>query len=149
MPMRTPAPWGGRRRMGSSDLMSQFEEFINEFDRGLSPSPMTRAVVDFAPAVDMEESDKSYLLSVDLPGMKKNEIKLEMADNVLTISGERIRDSKGEGRYSERAFGKFQRSFSLPVQVNSEKIEAHFEEGVLRINLPKIEGARSHSIKIM
>lgn len=147
MPMRSLTPWSASRR--SPDLFSQFEEFINEFDRGLTPS-LARAGLDFSPALDMEEKDNAYLVSVDLPGMKKDEIKVDLSDNVLTISGERTRETKGgEGRYSERTYGRFSRSFTLPTQVKSDKIEAHFENGVLHINLPKAEGARSHSIKIM
>ncbi|AHZ85222.1 HspC2 heat shock protein [Bdellovibrio bacteriovorus] len=145
--MRSLSPWGGRR-LPSSDLFSQFQDFINEFDRGES-SALTRAGFDFSPSVDVEEKDNAYLVSADLPGMKKDEIKVELNDNILTISGERTRESKSEGGYSERSYGRFQRSFTLPVQVNSEKIEAHFEDGVLQITVPKAEGARSHSIKIM
>nr|BFD63698.1 Hsp20/alpha crystallin family protein [Bdellovibrio sp. HM001] len=149
MPMRSLAPWSSQRRLGStSDLISQFEDFINDFDRGFGSS-LARSGMDFSPAVDVEEKDNAYLVTADLPGMKKNEIKLDLSDNVLTISGERTRQSQGEGRYTERSYGKFLRSFTLPTQVNSEKIEAHFEDGVLHITLPKTEGARSHSIKIM
>jgi HSP20 family protein len=148
MPMRSLAPWNSQRRLGSSDLFNQFEDFISDFDRGLGSS-LARSGMDFAPAVDVEEKDNVYLVTADLPGMKKSEIKVDLSDNVLTISGERTRQSKGEGRYTERSYGRFLRSFTLPTQVNSEKIEAHFEDGVLHISLPKAEGARSHSIKIM
>ncbi|WP_374033619.1 Hsp20/alpha crystallin family protein [Bdellovibrio bacteriovorus] len=148
MPMRSLSPWGGRRRLPSSDLFSQFEDFINEFDRGES-NALTRAGFDFSPSVDVEEKDNAYLVSADLPGMKKEDIKVELNDNILTISGERTRETKSEGHYSERSYGRFQRSFTLPVKVLTEKIEAHFEDGVLHLTLPKSEGARSHSIKIM
>lgn len=149
MPMRSLSPWGrDRRRLQSNDLFSRFEDFMNEFDRGES-NALTRAGFDFSPSVDVEEKDNAYLVSADLPGLKKEDIKVELNDNILTISGERTRESKTEGGYSERSYGRFQRTFTLPVQVNSEKIQAHFEDGVLRITLPKAEGARSHSIKIM
>jgi HSP20 family protein len=84
-----------------------------------------------------------------LPGLKKEDIKLEMDNSVLTISGERLRDAAGEGRYSERPSGKFARVLTLPAQVDAEKIEAHFVNGVLNITVPKAESAKSRSIKIM
>lgn len=138
MPMRSLSPWSGG-----------IEEFINEFDRGLIPAPLLRARADFTPALDMRETDEAYLLCVDLPGMKKSEIRLDIAENVLTIAGERRREATGEGRYSERSFGQFERTVGFPANVNAEKIEAHFTDGVLEITVPKSESARTHSIKIM
>ncbi|MFS4460777.1 Hsp20/alpha crystallin family protein [Bdellovibrio sp. HCB2-146] len=140
MPSRSLSPWGGRRR----DLMNQFEEFMNDFDL-LSPHS---GLSDFSPAVDIEEKDNMYLVTADLPGMKKEEIKIDLSDNVLTISGERTRESKGEGRYTERTHGKFMRSFTLPSRVDPDKISAQFENGVLRITLNKSEASRGRSIKI-
>lgn len=148
MPMRSLAPWSGRRSP-TSDIFNQFEEFINEFDRNFSPTYAARSEYDFTPPVDLAEGDNAYTIYADLPGMKKSDIKLDFNNNVLTISGERLREAKGEGKFTERVYGKFQRSFSLPAQVNADKIQAHFEDGVLEITVPKAEGARSHSIKIM
>ena len=144
MPTRGLTPWSSRR--GSGDLMSQFEEFINEFDRGFAP--MRSSTFDFSPAVDLEEKDNQYMVTVDLPGMKKEEIKIELSDNVLNISGERTRESKAEGRYTERSYGKFMRSITLPAHVSPEKVQAHFENGVLHITLNKSETAQSRAIKI-
>lgn len=132
-----------------SDLVTQFQNLANEFDRGFMPSTFRGGIdMDFSPAVDIEEKDGKYLVSADLPGMKKEEIKIDLEDNVLTISGERSNESKGEGKYIERVYGKFLRSFTLPSQVEPDQIEAHFENGVLQITLPKAESARSRAIKI-
>ncbi|WII72312.1 Hsp20/alpha crystallin family protein [Bdellovibrio sp. 22V] len=147
MPMRSLGPWVGGRRGPSHDLMSQFEEFINEFDRGLSPT--RHGQFDFSPAVDLEEKDNAYIVTVDLPGIKRDEIKVDLSENILTISGERKRETQGEGKYTERYYGKFERSFSLPNQIAGDKVKAEFKDGVLKINLPKAEGARSQSIKVM
>lgn len=148
MTMRSLAPWVGRRTP-SNDLFNQFEEFINEFDRGFAPALTRMGGMDFSPAVDIDEQENAYLVTADLPGMKKENIKVDINDNVLTISGERTKESKGmEGKYSERVHGKFQRTFSLPVHVAADKIQANFQEGVLHITLPKVEGERSHAIKI-
>ncbi len=150
MPMRSLSPWMGRR-LPSNDVFNQFEEFINEFDRGFSPA-LSRAGMDFSPSVDIDEQENAYLVTADLPGMKKENIKVDINDNVLTISGERSKETKGEGKmegkYSERIYGKFQRTFSLPIHVAADKIQANFQDGVLHITLPKAEGARSHTIKI-
>lgn len=148
MPMRSLAPWSGRR-LPTSDIFNQFEEFINEFDRSFSPGFAARSEFEYTPALDLEENDNAYMIYADLPGMKKGDIKLDFNNNVLTISGERLRETKGEGKFTERVYGKFQRNLSLPSQVNADKIQAHFEDGVLEITVPKAEGARSHSIKIM
>ena len=150
MPMRSLSPWSARR-LPSSDLFNQFEEFFNDIDRLNSPA-LRGAGMDFTPAVDIDEKDNAYLVTADIPGMKKEEIKVDINDNVLTISGERIKEvkneAKGESRYSERVHGKFQRSFSLPAHVDASKVQAAFQDGVLSITIPKAEGARSHSIKI-
>ncbi|KHD88441.1 MAG: HspC2 heat shock protein [Bdellovibrio sp. ArHS] len=140
--MRSLSPWSQRSQR---DLVSQLEEFMNEFDR----FPATRGMADFSPAVDMEDKNDMYLVTVDLPGMKKDQIKIDLNDNILTISGERKRETKEEGKYTERSYGRFMRSFTLPSMVSAEKIEARFEDGVLHINLPKAESSKGRSIKIM
>jgi HSP20 family protein len=145
--MRSPSPWRGQRP--SSDFFSQFEEFINEFDKGSVPTSLSRGIgADFSPAIDLEEKEGNYLISADLPGIKKEDIRIELNDNMLTISGERTREVKSEGKYTERSYGKFSRSFSLPGQVSAEKISAQFNDGVLQVTVPKSEGTRSRAIKI-
>ncbi|MEK2646134.1 Hsp20/alpha crystallin family protein [Bdellovibrio sp. BCCA] len=147
MPMRFLAPWSGERFF-SRNFATQFEEFINEFDRQLSPGALTESETDFTPSIDFEELEKSFLVTVDLPGMKKQDINVELHGDMVTISGERLREAKGESKYSERYYGKFSRSFALPSQVVADKIHAHFEDGVLQITIPKAEETASHSIKI-
>jgi Molecular chaperone (small heat shock protein) len=147
--MRTPSLWRAHRLpTPAHEIMSQFEEFINEFDPHQTPT-LRGAGMDFYPAVDLEEKDGNYVVTVDLPGMKKDEIKIDLADNVLSISGEKTRKHEAEGgRYSERSYGKFMRTFTLPNTVDSEKINAQFEDGVLKVTLPKAEQARTRAIKI-
>jgi HSP20 family protein len=127
-----------------------FEDLWNEVERNLSNrAPVKRATAGtFTPALDIEEKDGIYLITIDLPGIRKEDIKIDLQDSVLTISGERVRVEKGEGRYTERKHGKFQRSFTLPNQIDAEKIEAKFEDGVLHMSLPQTQGAKSHTIKI-
>lgn len=147
MSMRSLAPWSRR-----SSPATMFDDLISDFDRSLSPS-LLRNEMDFYPNIDVEETDKMYCVKADLPGMKKDEIKVDFSNDVLTISGERVREAssteKGTGtRHSERVYGKFQRTFSMPSHILGDKIEASFTDGVLSIILPKAEGSRTHSIRI-
>ncbi len=146
MPSRSVTPWG--RRFSSPEVTNPFEEFMSEFDRGLSPFSFRSGLEGFAPLLDLEEKDNMYMVTVDLPGLKKEDIKVNLSDNILTISGERVQESKSDGRYRERVHGKFSRSLSLPGQLDSAKVSAKFENGVLHLTIPKSEVSHSHSIKI-
>lgn len=151
MPMRSLAPWSGRLTPATS-LFNQFEDIFNDFDRAFATPRRgvgAESGTEFAPALDFEERENEYVVCVDLPGMKKQDIRLDLAENTLTISGERLKEGKTEGAYSERPYGKFTRSLTLPAGVNADKVAAQFTDGVLYVTLPKSEEARSHSIKIM
>lgn len=107
--------------------------------------------VAFRPAVDVKENEKSYLLALDLPGLSEKDVKVELKDGALTISGERKHESHEDGEgwsRTERSFGRFHRSFGLPSDVDSQKINAQFENGVLYLSLPKTEVAQPVSIPI-
>ena len=96
----------------------------------------------WAPAVNEKEDEKAYYVEVDLPGVKKEDINVEVKDNVLTISGERKfkKEEKDKGYIrTESFFGKFERRFTLPSDADAEKIDAKVEDGVLHITIPKIE----------
>jgi HSP20 family protein len=122
--------------------------FFEELRPTLMAEPMARWI---QPRFDVEETNQAYLLSVDLPGVKKENVKIDLTENVLTISGERryVHDSneKTEVR-QERAYGRFQQSFTLPTSVDAGQVEAQLEDGVLRIALPKSEQAKPRSIQI-
>ncbi len=133
-----------------------FDDFFGEpmfsslpqFTRGFLPR---REELEYGVACDVEESDKSYLLTFDLPGMKKDDVKIDLHENVLTVSGERKEETKGEGKGKvsrERYYGAFQRSFTLPQNVDADKVEAHYENGVLQIALPKTALAPGKQIPI-
>lgn len=102
------------------------------------------------PAIDIDETDKEYIVSADLPGVKKEDISVECSGNQLTISAERKSDSN-EGRRSgrrERYYGSYQRSFTLPVGSDTEKVDATYEGGVLSVRIPKGEESHPHRIEI-
>jgi HSP20 family protein len=94
----------------------------------------------FAPAVDIYEDDGSIMVQAELPGIKAEDLKINVENNVLTLSGERKleHEDKREGYHRiERAYGAFTRSFVLPESVDAEKVEAEVNEGVLTIKIPK------------
>ncbi len=105
----------------------------------------------FLPAVDILETDGAFVVTADLPGLKKDDIDVSIEDNVLTVSGERKfekNEDEGTFRRVERSYGTFRRSFALPRGVDPSKVEAKFEDGVLTLNLPKSELAKSRKITV-
>lgn len=103
------------------------------------------------PAVDIYEGDNAFLVTADLPGLKKDDIDISIEDSVLTVSGERSfkkSDDEGTFRRVERSYGTFRRSFTLPRGIDSTKVEAGFEDGVLTLTLPKSEMAKSRKIAV-
>jgi len=100
------------------------------------------AISTFTPAVNTREDEKGYYIEVDLPGVKKENINIDLNDKILTISGERKfkEEVKKENYYKiETTFGKFERSFSIPEDADIDNIEATNENGVLEIFIPKIK----------
>jgi HSP20 family protein len=105
----------------------------------------------WTPAVDIEEDEKQYLVTMDLPGLDKKEVDIKLDGDVLTISGEKKDEKQENGKNYhrlERYYGKFERSFRLNEDVNKEQIEANFKNGVLRIALPKVEKAQPKQIQV-
>jgi HSP20 family protein len=105
----------------------------------------------FVPAVDLVEEDERYVLRADLPGVREQDVKVEVQDNVLTVSGERHseREERKEGYYRvERASGNFSRSLVLPEGIDPRQIQARIEHGVLEVSVPKPEQRTPHRVAI-
>jgi len=103
------------------------------------------------PAVDLYEKDDHFVIKAELPGVDKNDIRVDLKDRVLSLSGQRTYDNevKEENYYrKERSYGKFQRAFSLPADVDSDKITAEFKDGVLRVEVPKPEEKKAKQVTI-
>ena len=99
-----------------------------------------RNTQNWSPAVDVKETDNSLVLTADIPGLTKKDIKVNVANGKLSISGERTYEPDQENdnyHYRERRFGTFDRSFKLPDTVDEEKISASFKNGILNVALPK------------
>ena len=121
-------------RRGFDLLNSMLDEFV--------PSKEVGFKTDFTPAINTREGEFAYHVEVDLPGMKKEDINIQVEDNTLVISGERKvkEEIKEEDYYKvESSFGTFSRSFSLPDDADIENIHAESEDGVLEVIVPKLE----------
>ena len=133
-------------------------DFINvhrEFDRLFDQ--FRGGVVDenhssvFMPAVDIVERKEDYLVKLELPGVNKDDVKITIHNDVLTIQGEKKQEKETkEDNYQriERAYGSFRRSFTLPSSVKNEKIDATYNDGILTVMLPKAEEAKPKEIEV-
>jgi HSP20 family protein len=139
-------PFGIMRRM-MDDMDRIFETLGTGTIRGDIAGQMTR----FAPLVDVYERDGKLLVHADLPGMKQADINIEVRDNALIISGERIDEQRQEKRgliRAERIQGSFQRLIPLPRGIDANTIGANFADGVLTIEVPLPESSQSRRIEI-
>jgi HSP20 family protein len=108
-------------------------------------------IVDWAPSVDISETDEEFRIKVELPGLKNDDVKVSIHDGVLTIQGERKmeREEKTKKVHRvERAYGRFARSFMLPDNVDESSVSAKHEDGVLNVSLGKVEEAKPRSIEV-
>lgn len=114
--------------------------YLNSIMEGLEEQGIENGVSSFVPTVNSRETEDAYFVEVDLPGIKKDDISIDIKDNILTISGERKAhdEVKEENYYKiESKFGKFSKSFTLPKDVDTDKIGAKNLNGVLEIKIPK------------
>lgn len=125
--------------------LSDIETMQDRLDRmwGRIPGVLAEETAEWLPAVDLEEKENEFLLTAELPGMSEKDVKVDVEGNTLTLRGEkqteREEKNEKEGRWHlvERAWGSFERSFTLPSTVDSQKIEAEFKNGLLTVHLPK------------
>ncbi|HVG08247.1 MAG TPA: Hsp20/alpha crystallin family protein [Thermoanaerobaculia bacterium] len=125
-----------------------FFRMFDSFFNGDTQGEETRAWV---PPVDIQENGDAYLFHAELPGMSKEDIHITLENSVLRVSGERKfeKDAKKENYHRvERTYGTFTRTFTLPTQVDPEKVQAAFENGILTITVPKAEVAKPRRITI-
>lgn len=139
-----------------SDVFRPFEEIQKEMDRlfndafrGLNREQSEASIL--SPEVDIYEKDNNVIIEMDIPGIDKDQLEIKVEDDILSIRGEKKLEredkSKDYHRY-ERCCGAFQRVFRLPEYVNSEEIRARYEDGVLKIELPKKEEVKKEAVKV-
>lgn len=108
-------------------------------------------VAEWSPLVDISEDEKEYTIKAELPDVKKEDIKLNVHDDVLTITGERKYEKEEKGKKYhriERAYGSFMRSFTLPEDADGSKVAAEYKDGLLKVHLPKSEKAKPKAIEV-
>ena len=134
-----------------TDRLSTLRDEVNRLFDFSWPSRDSGLFSGWSPALDVHDDKDSLSVQVELPGMKKDEIDIALHDGVLTVSGERKIESErkeGETFRSERYFGKFQRSVTLPTAVDAGKVKASYRDGILTIDLPKAEEAKPKHIAV-
>jgi HSP20 family protein len=111
--------------------------------------PLPTEAVAWLPSVDIEETDDAYVVEAELPGVKREDVNIELVGNELIVSGEvKERERKGIVRRQTRRVGQFEYRVVLPDQVDSETIEAKLKDGVLSVRVPKVERAERRKIDI-
>jgi len=148
MALRRWEPFGGLERL-RDEMDRLFEDFLPT--RWLRSRPVARLRL---PAVDLKETETEVILKADLPGVRKEDLNVEVTSDAVTLKGESTREKgeKGEGYYHrERSWGGFERTIPLPVEVKAEQAKAKYADGVLEITVPKTEAAKAlqpHKVKI-
>jgi HSP20 family protein len=135
----------------SQQVAAAGQPLFRLFDTFFSDNGEDLASRTWSPPVDIQETDDAYRIQVELPGLSKEDVQITLENSVLRLSGERKfeKDTKKENYHRiERTYGTFSRSFALPTQVSSDKVEAKFEDGVLSIVVPKAEQAKPRRIAI-
>lgn len=135
---------------GFESMTRRFNDFLKDFDD--SSYFMNNQTRSFWPMVDIKEEEKNIFVTAEIPGMSKDDIKITVNDeNILTIKGEKKREEteKEESFVKlERCYGSFARSFMLPEVIKKDKIKANYKDGVLSIELEKVEPKKPKEIEI-
>ena len=148
-------PWrSARDRDPFSEMVDMRDRIGRLFDEYFGQFPAVREEAlgkTWAPAVDIYEDKSDIIVKAELPGMKRDDLSIDVRNNVLTLSGERNdeAETKKENFHRiERSYGKFSRSFTLPDSVQVDKVKADYKDGILEITLPKAEEAKAKAIPI-
>ena len=133
------------------DPMREFKDLEERLSSALNLPDASSEFSSFKPSVNTREGEYAYHIEVDLPGVKKDDINVDVKDDVLTISGQRKtkKEVKEKDYYKmESSYGKFQRSFTLPDNIDTENIEANSKDGVLEVVVPKMKKSKKETKKI-
>jgi HSP20 family protein len=161
-----PVQKGELVRRGEFDrMLDQFDQMMGEFWRrpfsGLLPSfpsllrpsrsLLGESLTLRVPAVDLYEEEDEVVLKAEVPGLSKEDLKIDLTDSMLTISGEKKKEAEIKEEayaYSERSYGAFSRSLQLPCAVKADKAKATFKNGILEVKLPKTEEAKKRHVTV-
>jgi HSP20 family protein len=134
--------------MGMEDLLGRYARALSIPRRG---SQEVMETGDWAPRVDIAETDKEFLIKAEIPDVKKEDVKISVEKGVLTIRGERKQEKEAKDKKFhriERFYGAITRSFSLPDNVDENKIEAAFKDGILNLQTPKTEEVKPKAVEV-
>ena len=135
-------PWAFDRSI--RQLFDEFMDFPKDWE-------LPAKVGEFYPTVDISETPQEYSVRAEIPGMKKEDIKISINKNVLSLSGEKKEEKKTEDKKYHRVesyYGSFRRSFVLPDGIKADKVEAKFADGVLTVTVPKSEEAKDKTVEV-
>lgn len=142
--------WKNDRSYPRSFMDSMFRDFDRLFEN-LPRTYLDERALESVPPCDVKENDDSFLITMDLPGIKKSDIDVDFSNGLMTISGKREsshEEKNGNFLRMERSTGTFRRSFQVPQGINVEDIEASHADGVLYVTLPKAEASKGRKIEV-
>lgn len=131
--------------------LTRLQDDFDRLFRELSGAEPRFPVSEFSPTCELSEDKTTYTMKFDMPGVKKEDVKIEVDGNQLTVSAERKEEKKTEdrkSRYSEISYGSYRRNFTLPSAIDEKKVSAKFDNGVLTLTVPKTESSHSKQIAI-
>jgi HSP20 family protein len=130
-------------------MTERLNRFAGELPRRAVSEDGTFA--DWAPAIDVQETDAEYVIKADLPDVKRDDVKVAIEDGILAVEGERLQEKEEKGRKfhrTERSYGKFVRRLAVPTDVDQQNVAAEFKDGVLSVHLPKTAVVKPRSVDI-
>ena len=155
MNFRSLMPVGRDRNVARSDnpfmsLQREIDRLFDDFTRGL-PAFTSGTTAELMPSMDVTETDKQIEITAELPGLEEKDVQVNLADNVLTIRGEKKAEKEEKDknyRLVERSYGSFVRSLQLPDGVDANAIKASIDKGVLKVTVPKPAPAQAKKIDV-
>lgn len=133
------------------DVSRQLNRIFGRFPARSEPARELLATADWAPSVDITETDSAYMIKGEIPGVNREDVKVNIENGLLTISGERKQEKEEKNKKFhriERSYGSFMRSFRLPDNIDDEAVKAEFKDGMLNVTLPKSTQPRNKAISV-
>jgi HSP20 family protein len=143
----TLSGWPGVHRL--ADLSQELDRLFEAPLAGLTRASQVMGA--WSPALDVREDKNNFVIMAELPGVKKEDVKVSLEDGCLTISGERrneIKEEDAEVHHMERFFGRFERTLTLPKDIAADRVKAQYQDGILTVTLPKTEEAKPKQIDV-
>jgi HSP20 family protein len=147
--MNTLTRWNPLREL--EDFQNRILSAFKPASRGNGNGQEALAMAEWSPLVDVAEDDKEYVISAELPDVRKEDVKVTLENGMLTITGERKFEKEEKNKKYhriERSYGSFARSFALPTDGDAGKVDAQFKDGMLRVRVAKSEAARPKQIEV-